>query len=110
MLRTQGEITMRISAPGLIASLSIASASFMLIGCQDSGQSPIARVTWIRLGSVTHAFDSNQRFNELSFGRTTGGLNVTAPSSRNLAPPGHYMLFILNGNNVPSTARVIRII
>jgi galactose oxidase len=70
----------------------------------------IARVTWIRLGSVTHAFDSNQRFNELSFVRTTSGLNVTAPVSRNLAPPGHYMLFILNGNNVPSTARIVRII
>jgi galactose oxidase len=70
----------------------------------------IKRVTWIRLGSVTHAFDSNQRFNELSFALTTGGLNVTAPNSRNLAPPGHYMLFILNGNGVPSTARIIRIV
>jgi hypothetical protein len=69
----------------------------------------IARVTWVRLGSVTHAFNMNQRFNELSFTRTTGGLNVTAPASRNLAPPGHYMLFILNQKGVPSTARVVRI-
>jgi galactose oxidase len=69
----------------------------------------ISRVTWIRLGSVTHAFDANQRFNELSFVRTTGGLTVTAPANRNLAPPGHYMLFILNGSDVPSTAKIIRI-
>jgi hypothetical protein len=69
----------------------------------------ITRVTWVRLGSVTHAFDSNQRFNELSFTRTSTGLNVTAPGSRNLAPPGHYMLFILNGKEVPSVARVVRI-
>jgi galactose oxidase len=69
----------------------------------------IARVTWIRLGSVTHAFDSNQRFNELPFTRTTGGLHVTAPANPNLAPPGHYMLFILNGMDIPSTARVVRI-
>lgn len=69
----------------------------------------IARVTWIRLGSVTHAFDMNQRFNELAFVRVTGGLNVTAPASRNLAPPGHYLLFILNGKGVPSSARVVRI-
>jgi galactose oxidase len=69
----------------------------------------VARVTWIRLGSVTHAFDMNQRFNELSFTRTTGGLTVSAPASRNLAPPGHYMLFILNQKGVPSTARVVRI-
>ena len=69
----------------------------------------ITRVTWVRLGSVTHAFDSNQRFNELSFTRTSTGLNVTPPGSRNVAPPGHYMLFILNGKEVPSVARVVRI-
>jgi hypothetical protein len=69
----------------------------------------IARVTWIRLGSVTHAFDSNQRFNELAFTPAAGGLSVTAPANPNLAPPGHYMLFILNGNGVPSTGKIIRI-
>ncbi|MGH7508785.1 MAG: galactose oxidase-like domain-containing protein [Gemmatimonadales bacterium] len=78
-----------------------------LVGTADAAS--IARVTWIRLGSVTHAFDSNQRFNELTFVRASEGLNVTAPGSRNLAPPGHYMLFILNGKGVPSTARVVRI-
>ena len=35
-----------------------------------------------------------------------GGLNVVAPSA-NLAPPGPYMLFILNGNGVPSVARIV---
>ena len=69
----------------------------------------IARVTWVRLGSVTHAFDSNQRFNELSFTPTTGGVNVSAPASPNLAPPGHYILFVLNAQGVPSTGRIIRI-
>jgi galactose oxidase len=71
--------------------------------------SAIRRVTWVRLGSVTHAFDSNQRFNEVTFAQTTGGLNVTAPDRRNLAPPGHYMMFILNDQAVPSIARIVRI-
>jgi hypothetical protein len=69
----------------------------------------ITRVTLLRLGSVTHAFDSNQRFNQLTFVRTTGGLTVTTPGSRNLAPPGHYMLFILNNSGIPSSAKIIRI-
>jgi len=69
----------------------------------------ITRVTLVRLGSVTHAFDSNQRFIELTFVRTTDGLTVTTPGSRNVAPPGHYMIFILNGAGVPSKARIIRI-
>jgi hypothetical protein len=69
----------------------------------------ITRVTLVRLGSVTHAFDSNQRFSERTFVRTTDGLTVTTPGSRNVAPPGHYMIFILNGVGVPSKARIIRI-
>jgi hypothetical protein len=64
----------------------------------------ITQVTLVRLGSVTHAFDSNQRFNRLSFVAAAGGLTVTPPASRNLAPPGYYMLFIVNGNGVPSSA------
>ena len=69
----------------------------------------IAKVSLIRLGSNTHAFDMNQRFQRLSFALEAGALRVVSPGSRNRTPPGHYMLFILNGNNVPSVARIIRI-
>ena len=69
----------------------------------------VTSVTLIRLGSATHAFNMNQRISRPSFTVTTGGLNVVAPTNPNLAPPGHYMLFILNGNDVPSVARIIRI-
>ena len=69
----------------------------------------IAAVTWIRLPSVTHGFNQNQRINRLGFSQTTGGLTVTAPQSPNLAPPGHYMLFLLNSNGVPSIAKIVRI-
>ena len=72
--------------------------------------STITRATWIRLSSVTHAFNQNQRMNRLTVtvtGSTT--VTVTAPSGPNAAPPGHYMLFLINGNGVPSVAKIIRI-
>ncbi|HUR96268.1 MAG TPA: galactose oxidase-like domain-containing protein [Gemmatimonadales bacterium] len=69
----------------------------------------ITKVSLIRLGSVTHAFDENQRFQRLSFTANATGLTLRAPSSMNRTPPGHYMLFILNGSNVPSVAKIIRI-
>jgi hypothetical protein len=69
----------------------------------------IAKVTWIRLGSVTHAFNQNQRINRLNFSQAPGGLNIVAPANANLAPPGHYMLFLLDGNGAPSIARIVRI-
>ncbi len=69
----------------------------------------VVRVTLIRLSSVTHAFDQSQRFAEVEFSRAAGGLTVRAPFSRAVAPPGPYLLFILNGDGVPSVARIIRI-
>ena len=71
--------------------------------------SATTHVSLIRLGAVTHAFDENQRFQRLSFTADATGLTVTAPNSSNRAPPGHYMLFILNGSDVPSVAKIIRI-
>jgi hypothetical protein len=69
----------------------------------------ITHVSLIRLGAVTHAFDENQRFQRLPFTADASGLTVTAPSSSNRAPPGHYMVFILNGSDVPSVAKIVRI-
>jgi hypothetical protein len=69
----------------------------------------IAKVSFIRLGSVTHSFDMNQRFMRLSFTATANGLNVTSPTNPNIAPPGHYMMFFLFANGVPSIGSIVRI-
>jgi hypothetical protein len=76
---------------------------------QTPDAASVTNVNWIRLPSVTHAFNQNQRINRLNFSQTAGGLNVTAPASANLCPPGHYMLFVLNGNGVPSVAKIIQV-
>jgi galactose oxidase len=68
----------------------------------------ITKVSLIAIGSATHAFDSNQRFLWLTFTRTSTALSVKMPT-KNLAPPGYYMLFILNGSDVPSVGRMIRL-
>ena len=69
----------------------------------------IARVTLVRLGSVTHGFDENQRFISLAFQPQGAGLSVSAPANGNLAPPGHYMLFLVNRDGVPSVGRIVRL-
>ena len=69
----------------------------------------VVRATLVRLSSVTHAFDQNQRFLELPIVRVAGGLELAAPANGNLAPPGNYMLFIVNSVGVPSIARIIRL-
>jgi hypothetical protein len=69
----------------------------------------VTAVRWTHIGTVTHAFDFGQRANTLSFTPTAAGVNVTAPGAPNLAPPGYYMLFILNRNGVPSTGKIIKV-
>jgi hypothetical protein len=70
--------------------------------------SRIAAVSLIRFGSVTHAINMGQRFIPLTFSLSgTGSLTVTAPVDSNLAPPGNYMLFILDTNGIPSVAAIV---
>lgn len=69
----------------------------------------VTDVRWIRLGAVTHAFDMSQQANTLTFRVGAGAVEVDAPVGPRLAPPGHYMLFVLNRNGVPSAGRIIRI-
>jgi hypothetical protein len=69
----------------------------------------IAAVHWIRLSSVTHSFNENQRMNRLTFTVTRAGLFAIAPRDSDLCPPGHYLLFILNADGVPSLGRVVRV-
>lgn len=71
--------------------------------------STIASVSLVRPGAVTHSFDQDQRFLPLGFQQNAGGLDVQAPANSNLAPPGYYMLFIINANGVPSTGAFVRL-
>jgi len=71
--------------------------------------SSISKVTMIRLGSVTHAFNQNQRLTQLIFKAKPGGLEVQFPGGANLTPSGHYMLFLVNSNGVPSVASIVKI-
>jgi Domain of unknown function (DUF1929)/Glyoxal oxidase N-terminus len=71
--------------------------------------SEISRVALIRSGAVTHSVNFDQRYVDLHF--TIGAESVTAmsPVSANQAPPGYYMLVIVNSRGVPSIARFVRL-
>ncbi len=74
----------------------------------DAGS--VTQGTLIRLSSVTHAFNQSQLIYPLTFsaiGSTT--LAAAGPQNANLAPPGPYMLFLVNSNGVPSKAKVLTV-
>jgi Domain of unknown function (DUF1929)/Glyoxal oxidase N-terminus len=69
----------------------------------------ISSVVLVRDGSVTHAFGMDQREVALPFTAGSGALTVTSPSNGNVAPPGYYMLFLLNQAGVPSVASFVQV-
>jgi len=71
----------------------------------------VAAACFIRLSTVTHAFNMGQRHAPLDF--VVSGdeeISVLAPADANLAPPGHYMLFIRNTAGVPAVAPIIQLV
>ena len=74
-----------------------------------SGPAP-ARATLVAPGAVTHAVDMSQRFQELEVvAAGAGGLTLKAPPNGDVAPPGRYMLFVLDASGTPSVARWVQL-
>ncbi|MEO6969775.1 MAG: galactose oxidase-like domain-containing protein [Chthoniobacterales bacterium] len=63
----------------------------------------------VKAGSSTHSFDFEQRLIRLSYTAGNGALTATAPPTGYIAPPGYYMLFLLNQAGVPSLANFVRV-
>jgi hypothetical protein len=74
-----------------------------------SAAASISKVMWISLGSVTHSYNENQHALPLAFSRGTTAITVSAPTRAELAPPGYYLLFIMDNRGVPSVARIVRV-
>ena len=69
----------------------------------------ISSAVLVRNGSSTHSFDFEQRLIQLSFTAAAGRLIATAPPTGFIAPPGYYMLFLLNQSGVPSVAQMVHL-
>jgi hypothetical protein len=80
-----------------------------------TSSSAIASAVLVRPGSSTHAIDMEQRMIGLCGASPqpacTGGgtLNLTTPANGNIAPPGYYMVFLLDSAGVPSVAKFIQL-
>jgi len=103
------------SSGSLATRPSITSVTPGVIGYDTSFQvqtpdaANVSSVVIMKNGSVTHAFDMDQRMVGLSFTSGSGVLNVTGPPNGNIAPPGYYMIFLLNTSGVPSVAKFVQV-
>jgi hypothetical protein len=69
----------------------------------------IAAVVLVAPGAVTHANDMHQRFIKLPMKVNGTLVTATVPDSAALAPPGYYMLFVVDSAGVPSVASFVHV-
>jgi hypothetical protein len=70
----------------------------------------VTSVSMLRLMNTTHHYDANQRLIWLQIqSRGTNSVIVSAPISSNIAPPGYYLIHVLNSSLIPSIGRIIKI-
>jgi hypothetical protein len=89
------------------APATVAYGNDFTISTPDAAS--ITKVTLTALGALTHAQDWNGRLVPLSFTSGGGSITATAPANGNIAPPGPYLLWIVNNNGVPSPGRFVTV-
>jgi hypothetical protein len=78
------------------------------VGVQgDPGR--IARASLVRPTAVTHSVDMGGGMTELGVTTQADGVTLTTPRDASVAPPGWYMLFLLDDEGVPSVATWVRL-
>jgi plastocyanin len=77
---------------------------------QTPSPGAIAEVVLMRPGAVTHGFNQNQRYVGCSItGTTPTSVEATAPPDGNVAPPGYYLLFLVDRDRSPSPGVWVRL-
>ena len=70
----------------------------------------IRKAAMVRFGGVTHGVNMDQQYIPVSYTQTAGNkLSITSPNNSRIAPPGYYMLFIIDKEGVPARARIVRV-
>lgn len=75
----------------------------------------VGEVILIELGSMTHSFDMAQRAIELEIVQQLPGgpdgkiIEIKAPPRAEVAPPGYYMLFLVDETRVPSRGWILKL-
>ena len=93
--------------PLLTATSALKLAYGDVLQVDVAAPSPIGKVVLIGTSSVTHSFNSTQRRQELSFLQNAGRLAIAVPGDASAAPPGYYLLFVLDAAGVPSTGMLL---
>ncbi len=99
-----GQAAPRPTATGAPSTVA-AGQSFSI---NTANPSNIAYASFIRMAGTTHQVNAGQAYVKLNTTPGTGSVSMTAPSIDE-APPGYYMVFLVDNEGVPSIAPVVKL-
>jgi hypothetical protein len=85
------------------STLNLNQNFLLTVGANDT----VGAINLIRVGSNTHTFNPEQRLIPVPFTQSGTQVTATLHASANIAPPGYYMLFVLNSSGVPAVAPIV---
>ena len=106
LFNSDGTLATRPSITSVTPGVVGYGAAFQV---QTPDAANISSAVLVRAGSVTHAFDMDQRLVGLNFTTGNGQLNLTSTPNSNIAHPCHSLLFLLNSAGVPSQATFVQL-
>ncbi|WP_295961148.1 galactose oxidase early set domain-containing protein [Rhodoferax sp.] len=108
LFNTDGRASVRPTLNAIPAVLNLGSTT-RTITVGDA--STIKRVTLVKTSSVTHSYNTEQRFLELGFTQVNATtLRLTAPANAATATPGYYWLSVINAAEVPSISKLVAVL
>lgn len=111
LLREDGTPAERPSKPDIVNNYRVKVGANLAF----QADADIRNASLIRLGTVSHTVNTDQRRIPLSFTRSTEAesgravFHAAIPNDPGIALPGYYMLFVLNDRGVPSHAATVKV-
>jgi hypothetical protein len=91
-----------VSAP---TTVKLGQTFTITMGSNDQ----IGKFNLLRLGSATHSYNAEQRLVPVPFTQTGATVTGKLDSAPERLPPGYYMIFVFNKNDVPAVAKIISV-
>jgi hypothetical protein len=95
--------------PTMSAPKELVRGQPFAIGASAAPSRGISKAVLIAPGAVTHGNDMHQRFIKLPVAVKGGAVTATVPASAALAPPGYYLLFVVDTLGVPSIGQFVQV-
>lgn len=107
LFKADGELAIR-PVIEKVSGTSVKVGGTLVVDVNGSGEG--AKLVLVRMGSVTHSTNSDQRRVPLTNVRVAGDVfTATLPNDSGVLIPGHYYLFVVSGTGVPSVARTVKV-